>query len=146
MSAFEPLAPEDRYRLQRRLQARGSHGHYRAHPAVDQPTLEELGALLARLTARCGACGQRAVGQFAQYERATVWESAGDRWPMSTVVAALFICPKHGRLRYQLEELEADLARARAHRDRVVCVKLRPGWPSPAEASARRAALAARRP
>ncbi len=128
---------ERRYRLDRRIAARGRHWQGRAHPELERPTDEQLGGELAKLRARCGECGERALGQFVRRERGVIWEHGGDRWSLDTVWSSNFLCRNHGLLSYHRDWLEADLDDAAQRRDQTKVRRLPPG---PAQPPTRRRA------
>jgi hypothetical protein len=128
----EDGAVSDDYRTRRRIAARGNANPTRLGVGFEQP--ENVGALLARVRARCGACGKKATGSLARYEVGEFWEQAGDRFTVFFV--AEFICRDHGLLpfavagrngdRLDRAVVDAALARAAARPDRCLYVKLRP--------------------
>ncbi len=122
---------EQRYRGQRRREARGRYRAGRAHPDNMIPTGTDLGPALAKLGARCGACGTIATGQFTRHESGVVWEQNGDRVPLEHVYASNFMCRHHGSLEYHRDDLESDLDAAALRPNRTKILRLRRGAPKP---------------
>ncbi len=122
---------EERYRGQRRLEARGRYRAGRAHPDNMIRPGVDLGSVLARLGARCGACGRRATGEFTRHESGVVWEQNGDRVRLEHMYASNFTCRDHGQLEYHRDDLESDLDAAALRPDRAKIRRLRRGAPKP---------------
>jgi hypothetical protein len=121
----------NRYRVERRIAARGRHRVGRTHPDNEQPTDEQLGVVLSRLRARCGECGKRAVGEFVRRENGVVWEASGDRVWLADIWSSNYTCRDHGLLAYRRDDLDDDLDAAQQRPDKTKVLRLPPGSARP---------------